>query len=405
MTTAIFGFLASLYIMPSSASLTKGRGQTVFSGFFAAYFVCFGLVLPFMPYWMVSRGLDAQEAALILSSAFVSKVFFGLGVGVLADATGHKKRWILLLSVLTFMGFGLFVQLETFWPMFICWFVVGALQTSHIPMVDGLAIATSRLGKLNYSGARLWGSVAFIASSTLSGLYLAAYSIDAYPQLLLALAAIVIVFVLPLPDIRPQSKTSRKLAFLELLKLPGFVVVVVVGGLLQASHGALYAIGTLHWIQAGIDESVIGLLWAQGVAAEVVLFSVGLWLLRKIGVKGLLWMAVIGGATRWFVLGWSSDISLLFTVQILHACTFAATHLAMTQYITQNVPDQLTASAQALYDAIAMGVLMGITMTLAGGLYAHIGGQVFWAMAVLSISAGVVLKRYSNLLDDQLKPG
>ena len=91
--------------MPSSTKLTKTRGQLVFSGFFFAYFICFGLVLPFMPYWMVSRGLDTEEAALILSSAFVSKVFFGLGVGVLADATGHKKRWILALSVLAFLGF------------------------------------------------------------------------------------------------------------------------------------------------------------------------------------------------------------------------------------------------------------------------------------------------------------
>jgi hypothetical protein len=62
-------------IMPSSTQLFKGREHAVFSGFFFAYFACFGLVLPFLPYWMVSRGLDAQEAALILSSAFISKVF------------------------------------------------------------------------------------------------------------------------------------------------------------------------------------------------------------------------------------------------------------------------------------------------------------------------------------------
>ena len=384
--------------MTSSTSLTKLRGQTVFSGFFFAYFCCFGLVLPFLPYWMVSRGLDTQEAALILSSAFVSKVFFGLGVGILADATGHKKRWILLLSVLAFLGFGLFVQFETFWPMLMVWFVVGALQTSQVPMVDGLAIATSRLGKLNYSSARLWGSIAFIASSTLSGLYIAAYSIDAFPQLLLVLAATVIVFALSLPDIRPQAKTSRKLAFLELFKLPGFVAVVAVGSLLQASHGALYAIGTLHWIEAGISESTIGLLWAQSVAAEVVLFAVGIWLLRKLGVKGLLWTAVIAGVVRWLALGWSTEVGLLFTVQILHAFTFAATHLAITQYITQKVPDQLTASAQTFYDALALGALMGMSMTLVGGLYEHISGQVFWAMALISMMAGVVLKRYEKLI-------
>ena len=232
----------------------------------------------------------------------------------------------------------------------------------------------------------------------MSGLYIAAYSIDAYPQLLLVLAAIVIVFALSLPDIRPQSKASRKLAFLELFKLPGFIAVVAVGSLIQASHGALYTIGTLHWIEAGISESIIGLLWAQGVAAEVILFAIGMWLLSKVGVKGLLWMAVIAGVVRWLTLGWSSNISLLFTVQILHAFTFAATHLAITQYITQKVPDELTASAQTFYDALALGALMGMSMTLVGGLYEHVNGQVFWVMAFLSLCAGLVLKRYTRLI-------
>jgi len=34
-------------------TLSKRRGQTVFSGFFWAYFVRYGVVLPFLPYWMV----------------------------------------------------------------------------------------------------------------------------------------------------------------------------------------------------------------------------------------------------------------------------------------------------------------------------------------------------------------
>ena len=392
----IFGCPVLPYIMTSSSTLSKTRGQTVFSGFFFAYFACYGGVLPFLPYWMVSRGLDASQAALILSSAFISKVFFGMGVGALADATGHKKRWILALSVVTLVGFSVFVQVQTFWPMLLTWFVVGALQTSHIPMVDGLAIATARIGKLNYSSARLWGSVAFIVSSTLSGLYIAAYTIEAFPALLLVLAAAVVVSVLPLPDLRPQSKPQRKLAFLELFKLPGFIAVVVVGALVQASHGALYAIGTLHWLNTGISESVIGLLWAQGVVAEVMLFAFGFWLMRKMGVRGLLWLAVVGGSIRWIVMGFPIDIAGLFGLQMLHAFTFAATHLAMTQYITHKVPDQLTASAQTFYDALAMGAFMGVTMTLAGIFYNVMEGQVFWLMALLSIAAGLVLGRSNS---------
>jgi len=377
--------------MTSNAAFSKRRGQTVFSGFFIAYFACYGVILPFLPYWIVSRGLDEQQAALILSSAFVSKVFFGIGVGALADATGHKKRWILGLSVLTLLGFAVFLQTQTFWSMLVVWFVVGALQTSHIPMVDGLAIAATRLGKLNYSSARLWGSLAFIVSSTLSGLYLAAQTIEAFPQLVLALAAIVLVFVLPLPDLRPETKSNRKLAFIELFKLPGFKAMVLIGALLQASHGALYATATLHWINMGISESVIGLLWSQGVAAEVALFAAGVWLLRKIGISGLLWLAVIGGTVRWLTLGASHDIAVLFMIQMLHAFTFAATHLAMTQYIADKVPDQLTASAQTFYDAMAMGAFMGISMSLAGIVYGAWGGYVFWIMALLSMAAGITL--------------
>ena len=65
----------------------------------------------------------------------------------------------------------------------------------------------------------------------------------------------------------------------------------------------------------------------------------------------------------------------------------------MSLYITQKVPDQLTASAQTLYDALALGALMGISMTLAGAFYGYMSGQVFWVMALISISAGLVLKR------------
>ncbi len=238
--------------------------------------------------------------------------------------------------------------------------------------------------------------MAFIVSSTLSGLYIAAYTIEAFPALLLVLAAAVVVSVLPLPDLRPQSKPQRKLAFLELFKLPGFIAVVVVGALVQASHGALYAIGTLHWLNTGISESVIGLLWAQGVVAEVMLFAFGFWLMRKMGVRGLLWLAVVGGSIRWIVMGFPIDIAGLFGLQMLHAFTFAATHLAMTQYITHKVPDQLTASAQTFYDALAMGAFMGVTMTLAGIFYNVMEGQVFWLMALLSIAAGLVLGRSNS---------
>lgn len=55
------------------------------------------------------------------------------------------------------------------------------------------------------------------------------------------------------------------------------------------------------------------------------------------------------------------------------------------------VPDQLTASAQTLYDSLALGAFMGISMTIAGSLYEHISGQVFWVMALISLLQALCL--------------
>jgi PPP family 3-phenylpropionic acid transporter len=114
------------------------------------------------------------------------------------------------------------------------------------------------------------------------------------------------------------------------------------------------------------------------------------------GVQGLLWLAVVGGSIRWVVMVFPIDIDWLFGLQMLHAFTFAATHLAMTQFISHKVPDQLTASAQTFYDALAMGAFMGVTMTLAGSLYGIMEGYVYWLMALLSITAGLVLSRCNS---------
>ncbi|MTI10544.1 MFS transporter [Curvivirga aplysinae] len=375
-----------------TVEVSKARGQFVFSGFFIAHFACFGIVLPFLPLWMKSHGISDGDVGLILSSAFISKVVFGIAVGTLADATGHRKYWILFLAITNLIGFWVFAQTDSFWPMLIVWFVVGPLQTSMIPMIDGLAITAARRGFLNYGPARLFGSIAFIVVSSIAGVYLAGKSIDHIPTLLMIFGGIVVIAVLPLPDLRPRQKAGRRIALFDVVKIPGLMGFVMAAALLQSSHGALYAIATQHWANAGLSSDMIGFLWAEGVTAEVILFAFGAILLKKVGLRGLLWLAVIGGTIRWFTLGATTDTVVLIIVQVLHAFTFAATHLSITSYISRHVPDELTASAQTFYDGLAMGILIGLFMTVSSWLYdTAVAGHVFWIMMGISLTAGVVL--------------
>ncbi|MDX1739079.1 MAG: MFS transporter, partial [Alphaproteobacteria bacterium] len=280
------------------AEISKIRGQFVFSGFFTAHFACFGIVLPFLPLWMEAKGIESGDVGLILGAAYLSKVFFGNLIGALSDATGHRKYWILALALLNLAGFTAFSFTDSFWEMFLVWVIVGPLLTSVIPMIDGLAISASRRGYITYGPVRLFGSISFILFSTAVGYYLDYTSVLEVPKLMVLAAIIVVVMVLPLPDLRPRNKAGRKFAVLDVLKIPGFLPIALIAASLQASHGALYAIGSLHWARSGLEQDVIGLLWAEGVLAEVVLFAFAALLVRKLGVRGLFWLAASMGAFR-----------------------------------------------------------------------------------------------------------
>jgi len=85
----------------------------------------------------------------------------------------------------------------------------------------------------------------------------------------------------------------------------------------------------------------------------------------------------------------ATSLPVLVIVQLLHALTFGASHLAAMYFLTHNVPPGLAATAQGVYGAVAVGALFGLTMLAAGGLYESVGGAAFFAMAGMCAAAAV----------------
>ncbi len=187
-----------------------------------------------------------------------------------------------------------------------------------------------------------------------------------------------------LPDLKAAPRVSVRPALFDLMKVPGFAIFVFSAAILQASHAALYGFATLEWASAGISKTIIGLLWAEGVIVEIALLAFSSQIARRFGVSGLLLMAGGAGIIRWTVIGTTSWIPALVMVQGLHALTFAATLIAAITYISQHVPKDQSATAQGLYDGLAMGFLFGVAMAIAGQGYAEFGPAVFYVMAGFS---------------------
>ena len=95
------------------------------------------------------------------------------------------------------------------------------------------------------------------------------------------------------------------------------------------------------------------------------------------------------------------SFAVLLVLQLLHGLTFGATHLGTVHAIQERVGADQAASAQALHSALSSGVLMGLTMMLAGSLYGNFQGLSYLAMMALSIAGlGLVLVAVGRVQGD-----
>jgi PPP family 3-phenylpropionic acid transporter len=184
---------------------------------------------------------------------------------------------------------------------------------------------------------------------------------------------------------RPEPVSAR-----AILGHPVFVAVLVAAGLIQASHSQLYNFGSIYWQSRGFSAGEIGLLWAVGTGAEIVLFAIAAFALRRVDP---LWVIGIGGIVaivRWLLFAAEPGLGATFLLQLLHAFSFGATFLGVMKAITERVPDEITAAAQGL-NIVATGGLMAVASLVSGVLYESLGVYAFGVMAIPAAAGLLIL--------------
>ena len=358
------------------------------STYYFALFALVGVVLPFWPVWLQSRGLGPVEIGLVLSVGRWITIITTPAIAQFADRRGERKRLLVVLLAGAVASYTLYLFAATFWQIFLVALLVAVFHSAVMPVGDSLTMLNAARGHTDYGRVRLWGSVSFILTAFLGGEVLQIWDADGILWTILAIGVCGVAASLCLPDTRAAPSPRRRGIFWQLARHRVFVLFMISMALLSSSHAVLYAFGTIHWRSAGISDRVIGLLWAEGVVAEILLFAVAAPLVRRLGPGRMMLLAAIGGLIRWIVLGTTTDLTILFAVQILHAATFAAAHLGAMNFISLAAPVGLSATAQSLYNAIAMGAAIALAVPLSGPIFEAIGGQAYYVMAMLSVAGG-----------------
>jgi PPP family 3-phenylpropionic acid transporter len=364
--------------------------------FYAAYFAVVGVVVPYWPLWLKSKGLDAGEIGILLSAVLWVKVISNPLIAQAADRRQARRGFMAALAALSLLAYGGFAMVDGFAWFLVLSLVAGIAFSASLPLGEAIGLAAVYDRGLDYGRIRLWGSLTFIAASVGLGHLLGGRSEDLVLWSILALLALTLLAVLGMPSSRPGQTAPAAGAIRALLGQPVFLVFLATTSMIHASHAVFYGFATLHWRSAGLGEAVIGWLWAEGVLAEILLFAVSNRVVARLGVANLLAIAAAGAVLRWLMLGLSTDLVVLIPAQALHGATFGAAHLAAMHFIARAVEAETTATAQSLNAAVAGGIASGLGMLLAGWLFGTYAGAAFLPMALvaaLGLGAALLLRR------------
>lgn len=368
------------------------RASLSFIAFYLGLFLALGLYMPFWPVFLEHRGLSGSEIGLLLALGTWAKVVGNPVIGGWADRSHRPRRVLTALAAVALLASLLFHVVEGFWGLLAVNLIVFPAFQAMIPLGDSRVLAAGPKLGLDYGRVRLWGSFAFMVATLGLGEALDMFSPEIVVWSLCGALALLFATTFALPGGPTPSTPRGGGRFKALLKQRRFVLFLAVGALLQSSHAVYYGFSAIYWKAEGLTPLTIGLLWAEGVIAEILLFWWGARALRGAGPTGLLLIAAAGGMVRWAVLGASADLPVLILVQGLHAASFGAAHLGAMHFITREAPADAQGSAQGLYTAATGGVGMGLIMLAAGPLYEAWGGHAFHAMMGLSaLAAGLGL--------------
>ncbi|WP_333703650.1 3-phenylpropionate MFS transporter [Vibrio hepatarius] len=360
------------------------------SQYFGGFFFAYGVYLPFWALWFEEQGVSPTDIGLLVGIGFATRCVANMTLTPRIHKVEHLMpalRW-LSFAALLFVAFHFFTG-GSFWLMAIATILFNLCCGPIVPLSDAMANYYARLKMLDYGRTRLWGSIAFIAGSTVVGFLVAKFGSDMIIYTALAGVFASLLFSLrrttPMPVTTEEEHAERpKLS--ELLRELSVVKFLVLVALIQGSHAAYYSFSSIYWKEAGYSEDIIGYLWSLGVVAEVAVFAFSKRLFSGWTLRTLFVVASLGVVARWGLTASTTALVALVMIQLLHGVTFAMAHIAAIQYI-QNSEQRKMVALQALYNAIPLGAFIALMTALSGWGYENWGANVFWAMAAMGVLA------------------
>ncbi len=363
------------------------------------YFFLFAAIGAFVPYWSLylkDIGFSAAEIGELLAIFMIMRVVSPNLWGWLADHSGWRiqlTRWLVVSATL---AFSIAFIGESYLIIATCMVVFGLFLHAVMPQFE--ATTLNHLGPdiHRYSHIRVWGSIGFIVAVIALGPLLAQYSTYWLLPVIVALlvATSITGFIVP-GDNGHQASPSPN-GFMKILLRPEVLGLFVASFLMQLSHGPYYTFYSIHLQAAGYGHGLIGVLWALGVFAEVILFMVMHKVFVRFSLRFLILAALLLTTLRWLLVAYFVDsMAVIFFAQLLHAASFGLYHVVAMQLIHHHFVGNHQVRGQSLYSSISFGVGGGLGAYLSGELWDGLGASWVFSLAAVATAIALIVAWYT----------
>lgn len=352
-----------------------------------------------MPYWVLylqAFDFDAQTIGSLMALLHFSRIFAPNLWGWLADRSGKRVTIVRLGALMTWLLFiGIFWQ-DSAWGIGLVMLAFSFFSNAVLPQFEVITLNELGEQRHKYSLIRLWGSIGFIVTVVGIGALLDWLPIQALPWIMLGLMLLIWLNTLCIakPDAEAAATVVQgdKSTFMALLLRPQVLAFFAICFLVQLGHGAYYTFYSVLMIDVGLSRTAVGLLWAVGVIAEVILFIYMHRLLQRFSMRSIMLVSLMLCVVRWLLIAWVPDsLAWMLFAQLLHAATFGALHSVGIALVNDYFTTTTYGQGQALFSSFGFGLGGAIGAFSSGLIWAKFGAQVTFSLAAVVAAIAIVL--------------